>query len=102
MYKITRTSPKVFAEEKFNAGYRGFNPSVHETKEEALVRFEKLKKKCNKKFRVCDDDGIWYFAGVATTNNDERAFQPLDDLGIMYGCTYIEYWSDDKKEWEML
>ena len=62
----------VFAEEKFNAGYRGFNPSVHETKEEALLRFEKLKKKCNKKFRVCDDDGIWYFAGVATTNNDER------------------------------
>ena len=44
MYKITRTNPKVFAEEKFNAGYRGFNPSVHETKEEALVRFEKLKK----------------------------------------------------------
>ena len=102
MYQITRTNPKVFAEEKFNNKYRGFYPSSSETKEETLARFERLKKKCIKKFRVCDDDNIWYFAGVSTTDNDDRAFQPLDDLGVMYGCTYIEYWNADKKEWEML
>ena len=102
MYHITQTNRKVFAEEKFNSEYRGFSPSPSETKEESLERFKRLKKKCNKKFRVCDDDNVWYFMGYSTTNNDERAFQPLDELGILYGCTYIEYWNEDIKKWEML
>lgn len=102
MWKITETNPRIFADEKFNNEYRGFYISANETKEEAILRFERLKKKCNKKFRVCDDDGNWYFKGFATTNDDERAFQPLDDLGVSYGCTYIEYWNPDVKKWEVL
>lgn len=102
MWRITKTNPKIFADEKFNDEYRDFYISPNENREEAILRFERLKKKCNKKFRVCDDDGNWYFKGFATTNDDERAFQPLDNLGVAYGCTYIEYWNPDVKKWEVL
>lgn len=102
MYKITRTNPKVFADEKFEEGYRGFRASPNETAEETKARFERLVKKCKNRFRVCDDDGIWYFKGIATTNNDERAFQPLEEVGMAYGCTYIEYWNNEKGKWEVL
>ena len=102
MYRITKTNPRVFAEEKFDDGYRGFSIAPEETREEAESRFQRLVKKCNHVFRVCDDDGIWYFKGVATTNNDERAFQPLEQVGEAYGCTYIEYWNPVIKKWEVL
>lgn len=102
MYKITCTNKNVFGEEKFNNDYRGFNKSPKETEEEAEARFNRLVKKCNKKFRCCDDDGEWYFKGVATTNDDDRAFQPLDEVGAAYGCTYIEYWNEETHEWEVL
>ena len=102
MYKITKANPKVFADERFEDGYRGFHASPIETPDETKARFNRLVKKCNKKFRVCDDDGEWYFKGVATTNDDERAFQPLDEIGVLYGCTYIEYWNDEFSEWEVL
>ena len=102
MYRITKTNPRVFAEEKFDDGYRGFSIAPEETREEAESRFQRLVKKCNHVFRVCDDDGIWYFKGVATTNNDERAFQPLEQVGEAYGCTYIEYWNPAIKKWEVL
>lgn len=65
-------------------------------------RFQKLLPKCVNKFRCCDDDGDWYFMGVSTSNDDEDAFAPLDDIGYAYGCTYIEYWNENLNEWEML
>ena len=102
MYKITHTNPKVFAEEKFDGSYRGFRASPKETKEETESRFQRLLKKCNHVFRVCDDDGVWYFKGVAITNDDDRSFQALDQVGVLYGCTYIEYWNKDKRIWEVL
>lgn len=101
MWKVTRTNKAVFGDEKFNTEYRNVKQRINETDEEFLARFERLKSKCNKKFRVCDDDGTIYFWGVATTDDDDRAFQPLDNLGADYGCTYIEYKNCDG-EWEML
>lgn len=98
MYKITRTNKAVFGEEKFSNEYRRFRAKATETKEETEARFEKLKAKCNNKFRVLDDDGVVYFWGVATTNNN---FQPLDDAEC-YGCTMIEYYNSEMKEWEEL
>lgn len=102
MYRITRTNKAVFGEEEFSKEYRGFRARANETIEETEARFKRLKSKCNKRFRVLDDDGIPYFWGYATTNDDERAFQPLDEVGIDYGCTYIEYYNSETKEWEEL
>lgn len=102
MYKITKTNPEVFENETFGNFYRGFYKKPNETEEYAHERFNQLKRKCNKKFRVCDDDGTWYFKGVSTTDDDEKAFEPLDMVGIDYGCTYIEYWNNVKNRWEEL
>ena len=102
MFKVTKTNSEVFGNETFGTFYRGFNRKPEETEEEATTRFNKLKEICNKKFRVCDDDGVWYFKGVSTTDNTERAFEPLDNLGVDYGCTYIEYWNKVTKKWEEL
>lgn len=102
MYKITRTNKSVFGEEKFSNEYRGFRAGATETAEETEARFKRLKAKCNKRFRVLDDDGEIYFWGCATTNDDERAFQPLDEVGADYGCTVIEYYNAETKEWEEL
>ena len=101
MFKIIRTNKAVFGDEKFSNEYRAFRAKPTETEEETKQRFERLKAKCNKRFRCCDDDGIVYFWGVATTDNDERAFQPLEWVGEAYGCTYIEY-KNANGEWEML
>ena len=102
MFKITKTNPEVFHNKNFGTYYRNFYIDETETSEESDKRFKRLKEKCNKKFRVCDDDGIWYFKGLSTSNNDDSAFDPLDTVGIDYGCTYIEYWNNNKKIWEML
>ena len=37
MYRITKTNPRVFAEEKFDDGYRGFSIAPEETREEAPI-----------------------------------------------------------------
>ena len=50
MWRITKTNPKIFADEKFNDECRDFYISPNENREEAILRFERLKKKCNKKF----------------------------------------------------
>lgn len=102
MYRITRTNKAVFGDETFGTEYRGFRTKSTETEEETKARFERLKAKCNKRFRVLDDDGIVYFWGYSTINDDERAFQPLDEIGTDYGCTYIEYYNSETKEWEEL
>ena len=77
MWRITKTNPKIFADEKFNDEYRDFYISPNENREEAILRFERLKKKCNKKFRVCDDDGNWYFKGFATTNDQSVPYKEI-------------------------
>lgn len=51
------------------------------------------------RFRCCDDDGVTYFWGVCNKND---SFAPLDWVGDVYGCTYIEYFNDVSQEWEML
>lgn len=44
------------------------------------------------KFRLLDDDGEIYCAGVCDTCDDEEAFAPLDDYGMgSLGCTTIQY-----------
>jgi hypothetical protein len=102
MFKITKTNPEVFHNETFGNFYRSIPKKLNETEEEFSKRFNNLKEKCNKKFRVCDDDGTWYFKGVSTTDDDEKAFEPLDMVGVDYGCTYIEYWNKVKNRWEEL
>lgn len=102
MYRITRTNKAIFGDETFSKEYRGFRAGATETAEETKTRFERLKAKCNKRFRVLDDDGEIYFWGYATTNDDERAFQPLDEVGVSYGCTMIEYYNSETKKWEEL
>ena len=52
------------------------------------------------KFRMCCDDGEVMYYGYSSSNDDEEAFAPLDDLGEPdAGCTYIEYYNNG---WEML
>ncbi len=52
------------------------------------------------KFRLKDDDGLIYAYGYSTTNDEEEAFEPLDYLGELYGCTSIEYYNN--RQWEQL
>lgn len=52
-------------------------------------------------FRLFDDDGELYFSGLATTRDDEAAFEPLDATMGSYGCTEIQYRQDDDT-WETL
>lgn len=54
------------------------------------------------KFKLFDDDNVHYFTGYSAVDNTELAFNPLDEYGSNYGCTYIEYWNPIKKVWEML
>lgn len=103
MYRITDTNDNIFPGEQFSTEiYRGIVAYSDERMCDMDKRFQKLLPKCVHKFRCCDDDGDWYFMGVSTSDDDEAAFAPLDDIGFAYGCTYIEYWNEDKKEWEML
>lgn len=52
------------------------------------------------KFRLKDDDGIIYCYGYSKTNDDDKAFEPLDWAQPNYGCTTIEYY--DNGVWEVL
>ena len=103
MYRITETNDNVFPGEHFSTElWRGIVAYSDERMSDMDKRFQKLLPKCTNKFRCCDDDGIWYFKGISTSCDDEDAFAPLDDIGIAYGCTYIEYWNEDTNEWEVL
>lgn len=46
-------------------------------------------------FRIFDDDGILYLEGFSTENG---SFDPLDEFGILYGCTEIHYLENGKFE----
>ena len=103
MYRITNTNDNIFPGEHFSTDiYRGIVAYPDERMCDMDKRFQKLLPKCVHKFRCCDDDGDWYFMGLSTSNDDDDAFAPLDEIGFAYGCTYIEYWNTDKKEWEIL
>jgi len=55
------------------------------------------------KFRLSDDDGEIYYYGYANSNNDNKAFYPLEDFAEGYaGCTTIEYYNSLTKKWEVL
>ena len=55
-------------------------------------------------FRLLTDDNEVCAIGFSDDNSDEeKAFAPLDDYGEgMFGCTAIEYFNEETKEWEML
>ena len=43
------------------------------------------------KFRLLDDDGCVYFYGYSDDCSGEDAFAPLDEYGVNFGCTDIQY-----------
>ena len=67
-------------------------------KKQALI--ERLTPKCIHKFRLLDDDGVIYLYGLSNSNDDERAFIPLDYYMYDLGCTEIQYFNNGV--WETL
>lgn len=55
-------------------------------------------------FLMYDDDGELYYEGLLLGDKDsEQGFTPLDDFGTPNaGCTRIDYYNDNTKEWETL
>jgi hypothetical protein len=54
-------------------------------------------------FRMSDDDGMIYYIGRNDTADDNNAFGPLDDFGAPNaGCTTIEYFDEDTRQWRIL
>jgi hypothetical protein len=54
-------------------------------------------------FRIFDGDDQICYSGFANTNDDNRAFYPLDDFAApMAGCTHIKYKDSTTGEWEVL
>lgn len=52
-------------------------------------------------FRMLDDDGIIYYYGRIAGTFD--GFEPLEDFGTPNaGCTSIQLYDRDKKEWNTL
>ena len=63
----------------------------------------KCKEICKKKFRVLDDDGEIYYYGYSNDSDSEKAFLHLMILVCQdAGCTEIQYYDEEKKEWETL
>lgn len=81
IFKITRENKSIFEDEKFSRKIRADRAYTDE-------QIESLKPQMIHRFRCCDDDGEIYFHGVCS---DDSSFAPLDCVGYMYGCTYIEY-----------
>ena len=52
---------------------------------------------CVHKFRLLDDDEEVYFIGLSS---DSSSFDPIDEFGIAFGCTDIQYYENGK--WESL
>jgi len=48
-------------------------------------------------FRLLDDDDLVYFYGFQSTKYDE--FSPLDNYGVDYGCTTLQYKHDITGDW---
>jgi hypothetical protein len=60
----------------------------------------RLLPKCIHKFRLLDDDQNVYLHGISTSNDDNRAFIPLDIYQQDLGCTDIQYFNNGL--WESL
>lgn len=43
-------------------------------------------------FKLFDDDGNLYFTGKCL---NDSSFSPLDDYGVAFGCTYMQYRNAD-------
>lgn len=56
------------------------------------------------KFRMYDDDDELIYEGVyGPLSSDDEFFAPLDDFGEPnVGCTYIKYYNEKMKVWEVL
>jgi len=53
---------------------------------------ESLEDEMVARFRMYDDDGEMYYEGIATPDDGEDGFAPLDDFGTPNaGCTEIRY-----------
>lgn len=63
---------------------------------------EKWKAAEKTKFRLLDDDGEVYFYGEYDGVNEceTKAFAPLDEWGVAFGCTELEY--KESHEWKVL
>lgn len=66
--------------------------------------YNKLQRGLGHMFIMFDDDGIPYYEGLLLGDKDgEQGFTPLDDFGTPNaGCTRIDYYNEDTKEWETL
>ena len=63
------------------------------TEDFILNQKKEISNKFRFKFRLLDGDRNVYFEGFATAND---SFDPLDFLGIEYGCTDIQYFENGK------
>lgn len=55
--------------------------------------------KCRNQFKMYDDDDELYFEGLSGNGS---SFDPIDDFGVGFGCTYIKYKNIDTGKWEVL
>lgn len=99
MFNVTEANKEVFGDKTFSNEYRSISRKASESDADFQKRLSILKEKCIYKYRCCDADGEWYFMGYSTSDS---SFAPLAHVGADYGCIYIEYYNEDKKEWEML
>jgi predicted RNA-binding Zn-ribbon protein involved in translation (DUF1610 family) len=90
---------------KLNGRYFIFPQPV--TIEERRAAVEWFEGQSKTKFRLRDDDGNVYFhvtmpelnargIGANGRNDPDLAFLPLDSLGVSYGCTIIDIYSDGR------
>lgn len=62
---------------------------------------EQRKELVTHKFRLLDDDGEVYAHGLASDEDTEMAFEPLDLAMGLWGCTEIQFKNKDG-EWKTL
>lgn len=56
-------------------------------------------------FRLLDDDGEVYLIGLCEDLGQfdgDTAFEPLDQIGHLYGCTTMQYRRHPNAKWETL
>lgn len=68
------------------------------------VALAKLERGEGHMFLMFDDDDELYYEGLLLGDpTSHQGFAPLDDFGTPNaGCTYIEYYNETAKEWEVL
>ncbi len=68
------------------------------------VTYNKLQRGDGHMFLMYDDDDELYFEGLLLGDpTSHQGFSPLDDFGMPdSGCTRIDYYNAETKEWETL